>query len=258
MTDPKEIVNNKAGCCVANAIIYLTCWRDEGSIEYLHKAKNNIDKLLEFEGANNINATPATETKECWPQTMDAKIWTNEFCKLNTASNYGFMLGWFAKAIMAGYDTAMNRLKQLQAESIPAPEAKPLEPLPFDLEAAKAGAPIMRRNGEKMRFVSFDEKLKYPLLVASVQFKDGTDRLREILDSYPRTGSHGLMANHDSDLVMAPTSLKKCEGWVNLYKISDGRIFAGQVNEILEECETLHSQYKNKIGVGLVTWTEKV
>lgn len=41
-----------------------------------------------------------------WPQTMDAKIWADEFCKRNSASDHGTMLGWFANAIMIGYDTA--------------------------------------------------------------------------------------------------------------------------------------------------------
>lgn len=41
-----------------------------------------------------------------WPQTMDANAWATEFCKLNSASDHGTMLGWFANAIMIGYDTA--------------------------------------------------------------------------------------------------------------------------------------------------------
>jgi len=39
-----------------------------------------------------------------WPQTMDAKIWADEFCKRNSASDHGIMIGWFANAIMVGYD----------------------------------------------------------------------------------------------------------------------------------------------------------
>ena len=41
-----------------------------------------------------------------WPQTMDANAWVTEFCKHNRASDHGTMLGWFANAIMIGYDTA--------------------------------------------------------------------------------------------------------------------------------------------------------
>jgi hypothetical protein len=41
-----------------------------------------------------------------WPQTMDANVWAIEFCKLNSASDHGTMIGWFANAIMIGFDTA--------------------------------------------------------------------------------------------------------------------------------------------------------
>lgn len=44
-----------------------------------------------------------------WPHTMDAKVWADEFLKLNPGSDHGLMLGWFANAIMAGYDTAQAR-----------------------------------------------------------------------------------------------------------------------------------------------------
>jgi hypothetical protein len=43
-----------------------------------------------------------------WPQTMDAKVWADEFCKRNSASDHGTMLAWFANAIMIGYDTARS------------------------------------------------------------------------------------------------------------------------------------------------------
>lgn len=41
--------------------------------------------------------------------TIDASVWAAEFCKLNTAADEGAMLGWFANAIMAGFDEANRR-----------------------------------------------------------------------------------------------------------------------------------------------------
>jgi len=41
--------------------------------------------------------------------TIDAKVWTDEFCRLNAAADHGAMLGWFANAIMAGFDEANRR-----------------------------------------------------------------------------------------------------------------------------------------------------
>lgn len=42
---------------------------------------------------------------------FDAKVWAKEFCKLNTASDEGTMISWFANAIMAGYDYAKREAK---------------------------------------------------------------------------------------------------------------------------------------------------
>lgn len=50
---------------------------------------------------------------KAWPATTDAKLWADEFCRLNTASDHGTMLGWFANAIMIGMDT--QRWKQEEA-----------------------------------------------------------------------------------------------------------------------------------------------
>jgi hypothetical protein len=41
--------------------------------------------------------------------TMDAKLWADEYCRLNTAADHATMLSWFANAIMAGYDEANRR-----------------------------------------------------------------------------------------------------------------------------------------------------
>jgi len=44
-----------------------------------------------------------------WPHTMDARVWADEFAKVHPEIDQGLMLGWFANAIMAGYDTANAR-----------------------------------------------------------------------------------------------------------------------------------------------------
>lgn len=59
-----------------------------------------------------------------WPHTMDAKVWADEFVKLNPSADHGLMLGWFANAIMAGYDTAQSRAgiaSETKAKVPPAP-----------------------------------------------------------------------------------------------------------------------------------------
>lgn len=49
-----------------------------------------------------------------WPHTMDAQIWAKKWLEITRdkpeiALDEGAMIGWFANAIMAGYDTAMLR-----------------------------------------------------------------------------------------------------------------------------------------------------
>ena len=51
---------------------------------------------------------------QAWPHTMDAQAWAAEWMKTiaehpTLPSDEGAMLGWFANAIMAGYDTAQQR-----------------------------------------------------------------------------------------------------------------------------------------------------
>ena len=49
-----------------------------------------------------------------WPHTMDAQVWARKWLEITkdkpeVATDEGAMIGWFANAIMAGYDTACMR-----------------------------------------------------------------------------------------------------------------------------------------------------
>ena len=49
--------------------------------------------------------------RQVWPHTVDARVWADEFMAMKArlgekAIDHAMMLGWFANAIMAGYDTA--------------------------------------------------------------------------------------------------------------------------------------------------------
>lgn len=57
-----------------------------------------------------------------WPHTMDAQVWAKEFnstlVKLgHQPFDTGWLIGWFANAIMAGYDTAQSRALPTAAPS---------------------------------------------------------------------------------------------------------------------------------------------
>jgi hypothetical protein len=88
----------------------------------------------------------------------------------------------------------------------------------FDLEAAKAGAPVVTRSGKKARILCFDrESVEYPI----VALINGLDVL-----SFTETGVHSFLNGYtDNDLFMAP---QKKEYWVNVYKESFDIVEAGQ------------------------------
>lgn len=89
-----------------------------------------------------------------------------------------------------------------------APDYITAEPLPFDLEAAKAGAPIMTRDGRPAVFVAHDAGAdeRYRVL-ARVGERAHADTFRE----------NGALGIHGSgaDLFMAPKPKRKV--WVNVY-----------------------------------------
>lgn len=51
-----------------------------------------------------------------WPQTFDAQVWAKKFIRTvsanpEIASDEGTMIGWFANAIMIGYDRGRSEIK---------------------------------------------------------------------------------------------------------------------------------------------------
>ena len=74
--------------------------------------------MSELDGMAAINQTVTTQQ---WPPTVDAMVWAEEYCKTFPGAEKMTMVGWFANAIMAGFDTAGMRcsgeIQQLQAEN---------------------------------------------------------------------------------------------------------------------------------------------
>ena len=90
---------------------------------------------------------------------------------------------------------------------------------PFDLEAAKAGAPVMTRDGRPARILAFDVKSEEYPIVAVVPTHDGK---YESVEVYTKNGKYNndeyddIKNECDYDLVMAPV---KHRAWVNVHKI---------------------------------------
>lgn len=81
---------------------------------------------------------------------------------------------------------------------------------PFDLEAAKAGAPLVTRDGRKARFVAYvSEVTEFPVIAY-------VDDCGETW-SFTNEG-HWNRCESGRDLFMAP---RKRTVWVNLYKSFD-------------------------------------
>ena len=58
--------------------------------------------------------------EQTWPHTMDAQVWAAQFNETLVKLGHqpfdpGWLIGWFANAIMAGYDTAQQRAAALSA-----------------------------------------------------------------------------------------------------------------------------------------------
>ena len=82
---------------------------------------------------------------------------------------------------------------------------------PFNLEAAKAGAPVVTRNGKKARIICFDLNNGEYVLIALITHDNG----REEIVSAKKDGLRFPNSEHSVyDLFMA--SVKK-EGWLNIY-----------------------------------------
>ena len=86
---------------------------------------------------------------------------------------------------------------------------------PFDLEAARSGKPVCTRDGRKARIICFNAKRDAPI-IALVTNNYG----KEIAYDYFLGGLSANSENEDNDLMMLR---EKHEGWVNVYKSSNGK-----------------------------------
>jgi len=87
--------------------------RHAESILALHSAPTTTKggtMTAEDDGPDGMVALGLAVQAGQWPHTMDAMVWADEFCKRFPSISRDDALGWFANAIMAGYDTATHRL----------------------------------------------------------------------------------------------------------------------------------------------------
>ena len=117
---------------------------------------------------------------------------------------------------------------------------------PFNLEQAKAGAPVCTRDGRPVRIVCYDLKgyKNYPI-IALIENMVGAESIM----SYALNGHHSLDSETGIDLMMA--SVKR-EGWVNLYTCHSGATATDQCTLYQSETEA-RSHFLKDNGVYVAT-----
>ena len=117
---------------------------------------------------------------------------------------------------------------------------------PFNLEQAKAGAPVCTRDGRPVRIVCYDLKgyKSYPILALIENTVGAESTMSDALN-----GHQSLDSETGIDLMMA--SVKR-EGWVNLYTYPGGVTATDQCTLYPSETEA-RSQILNDNGVYVAT-----
>ena len=110
---------------------------------------------------------------------------------------------------------------------------------PFDLEAAKNGAPVVTASGLPARIICFDRVLNaYPIIALVMQGDT---------EVFVTTTLAGISASGSSyDLILA--SVKKT-GWVNIYPNAEAFIYPTK-----EEAD--RGAASNRIACTLIEWEE--
>jgi len=83
-------------------------------------------------------------------ETDDAKVWAEEFCKINTASDVATMIGWFASAMMTAQDCYRWRLAEERSKGYPTADDI--------LNALKCGKRVVDADGCEVDLFWRDER----------------------------------------------------------------------------------------------------
>lgn len=123
---------------------------------------------------------------------------------------------------------------------------------PFDLKAAKAGAPVCTRDGRKVRIICFNKESEYYPIVALVTYYNPKNR--EYTMEYTKEGRYYINNVHENDLMMAT---QKKEGWINIYPMIDEKAIAETGHHIYETKEfAKFYAMQNVIATVKIEWEE--
>ena len=119
---------------------------------------------------------------------------------------------------------------------------------PFNLEEAKAGKPVVTRDGRPVRILAFDRKGNMPIIGLV------TNREVEIGCYFSVDGkASNFFEENDIDLFM---KAEKKEGWVNLYRDNRGVVFPSVVTSAEDYSKSQISPVTDYITTIKVEWEE--
>ena len=123
----------------------------------------------------------------------------------------------------------------------------------FDLKEylANPSRKVVTRNGRNVRIVCTDKRdLNFPI-VALIETIPGGE---EVTHSYTKDGRHYTDCSDIFDLFFAP---EKHEGWINVYRYSDGgHAYAGAVYDSKEDAEKRKIIDENYVTTIKIEWEE--
>ena len=108
---------------------------------------------------------------------------------------------------------------------------------------------VVTRDGLNARIICTDRKdLKFPI-VALIETKSGG----EFLQYYTKDGTYFVDDLCDADLFFLP---EKHEGWINLHKNEQGRVFPSYIYQTKEDAEKYGIGKNNYITTVKIEWEE--
>ena len=123
----------------------------------------------------------------------------------------------------------------------------------FNLEKylANPSRKVVTRNGRNIRIVCTDKRdLNFPIIALIETIPGG----EEVAYSYTKDGKYYTACSDILDLFFAP---EKHEGWINVYRYSDGgHAYAGAVYDSKEDAEKRKTIYENYVTTIKIEWEE--